>query len=101
MRWSHLIRHGLIGGSLVGAAGTANAAPCDDVADKTIAVVVGLDLGGRVRLIGGIEGRACVGDKGQAMLRLEAGGGRTRIIGGLRVQPMMDDQPWDDESKEN
>lgn len=87
-RWSHLVRHGLIGTSLLGATAVpALAAPCDDDESRTVALVIGVDLSPRVRLIGGLEGRACLDDRSEAMLRLELGGGAPRLIAGARVRP--------------
>jgi hypothetical protein len=98
-RWSNLLKHGLIGTSLVGAAaGRAAAEPCDEIASKTVGFVLGLELSQHPRLIGGIEGRACLNDKTEAMVRVEFGGG-TRLIAGARVRPFEEaesdsDREW-------
>lgn len=77
----------IVGGSLV-IAGAADAKPCDDVAEQTIAVVIGVDMADRLRLVGGVEGRRCVGDGAELMIRLEAGAGTPRIVVGGRVRPL-------------
>jgi hypothetical protein len=87
-RWTRLARHGLLGTSLLGlAAAPAAADPCDDYADRTVALVIGVDVAPKLSLIGGIEGRACVSDEAEVMLRLELGGGGIRVIGGGRARP--------------
>lgn len=87
-RWSHLVRHGLIGGSLLAAAtGTAHADSCDDIADSTIAFVLGVQVAPTTKLVGGIEGRRCIAHNSEAMIRLELGGGSPRLIGGVRARP--------------
>lgn len=87
-RWSHLARHGLLGTALVSAAaGTARAEPCDYNAEQTIGFVLGLQFSPGVKVIGGIEGRKCMSDRSEAMLRLELGGGGPRLIAGARVRP--------------
>jgi hypothetical protein len=87
-RWSHLARCGLLGTSLVAAASEPAAAErCDDRADRSISLVIGLDLSPRVRVFGGIEGRICANSKTELMARLELGAGSPRLIGGARVRP--------------
>ncbi len=86
-RWSHLVRHGLVGTSLLGAAaGTAEARPCDDIASRTVGFVLGVDLAPRARLFGGVEARVCLDDRSEAMARVEVGGGM-RLIVGARARP--------------
>ena len=89
----------LIGGSLVATAGTAGAAPCDEIADKTVAFVIGVDLADQLKVVGGMEGRACVGERGEAMFRMEFGHGSPRLIGGFRVHPFFDEN--EDPDREN
>jgi hypothetical protein len=87
-RWSHLVRHGLIGTSLLGATALpAVAEPCDDDESQVVALVLGVDLSPRMRLVGGIEGRACIDERSEAMVRLELGGGAPRLIAGARLRP--------------
>ena len=87
-RWSHLARHGLLGASLLGAsASPAAASPCDEHAASSVALVLGLDLWPRARLIAGLEARRCLSDGSEAMMRLELGGGTPRLIAGVRARP--------------
>ena len=86
-RWSHLVRHGLLGTTLLGlGAPAARADRCDDISDSSVTLVLGLEVSPRVRLIGGIEGRRCLTSQTEAMVRLELGGG-ARLIGGVRARP--------------
>lgn len=86
-RWSSLARYGLLGNTLLGlAAGRVAAEPCDDVAARSVSIVLGVELSPRARLIGGIEARQCLTDKTEAMVRAEFGGG-TRLIFGARARP--------------
>ncbi len=90
MRWNALVRHGLISTSLLGAAVTqARANSCDDIAERTVGVVVGVDVGDRTRLIGGLEYRQCLDHRTEGFVRVEVGGG-TRFFGGVRVRPFED-----------
>lgn len=92
-RWSALVRHGLVGGSLL-AASTAAAAPCDDEqTDQVVGVTIGFDFAPKFSLVGGVEARACVSNKTEVMARIEIGGGRPRIIGGARITPLAGDDP--------
>lgn len=87
-RWSHLVRHGLIGTSLLGAASVPAAAdPCDWETSQSFGFVLGLDLSPRLRVIGGVEGRVCLDERSEALVRLELGGGDLRVIAGARVRP--------------
>lgn len=86
-RWSHLVRYGLLGSSLLGAARPANAEPCDQIAGSTIAFVLGVQISPSTRIIGGIEGRKCLDDRIEALARLELGGGAPRFIVGARARP--------------
>jgi hypothetical protein len=86
-RWSHLARHGLLGTTLLTiAASRASAEPCDELTDRSVGVVLGLDLSPKLSLIGGLEARQCMGDKGEVFARLEIGRG-ARIIAGSRIRP--------------
>lgn len=86
-RWSHLVRHGLVGTTLLGAAvERAEAEACQDVAERSIGFVIGVDLSPRARLIGGVEARACLADGAEALVRIEIGG-PPRLIAGARVRP--------------
>lgn len=90
-RWSALVRHGLVGGSLL-AASTAAAAPCgDERTDQVVGVTLGFDFAPKFSLVGGLEARACVSNKTEVMARIEIGGGRPRIIGGARITPLAGD----------
>lgn len=92
-RWSALVRHGLVGGSLL-AASTAAATPCDDTGtDKIVGVTIGFDFAPKFSLVGGIEARACTSSETEVMARIEIGGGRPRIIGGARISPLAGDGP--------
>lgn len=96
-RWSHLARYGLLGSTLLAAgARPAAADPCDDHADRTIAFVLGLQVAPEVRVVGGVEARACINDKTEAMLRFELGAGSPRLIGGARVRPFESPDRDDD-----
>lgn len=88
-RWSHLARHGLLGTTLLAAAApaTASAEPCDELADRSVTLVLGLEVSPKVRVVGGIEGRQCLSDNTEAMLRLELGGDAPRLIAGARARP--------------
>ena len=89
-RWSHLVRHGLLGGSLLAAAAPpAHAETCGNygASSPVIGLTIGLDFLPRPALIGGVEARLCLTDNSEAMLRLEHGGGGTRIIGAARIRP--------------
>lgn len=92
LRWGHLLRHGLLGASLVGAAaGTATAEPCDADVDRSIvAVTIGVAVTPRVGLIGGLEYRRCVDEQVDLMARAELGAGPPRLIAGARVRPFAD-----------
>ena len=99
-RWSHLARHGLLGGTLVGLAATPAAAePCRNGRSGDSAAIVGftlgIDLAPKLSLIGGLEARACLSDETEAMARLELGGGGIRLIGGVRARP-LEDGDYDD-----
>ncbi|HVK75718.1 MAG TPA: hypothetical protein VM734_20450 [Kofleriaceae bacterium] len=100
MRWRNLVRHGLLGGSLLGAATAPVAAdPCQEAAPSTITVVFGITATDRLRPMIGLEGRTCLDDRVEAMVRVEVGGGSPRLIGGLRVFPLAgDDDGYHDES---
>ncbi len=88
LRWSNLARHGLLGTTLLGLASTAASAdPCDTVESRTIALVLGIDVAPRLRLIGGIEARQCLTSRTDGLLRIELGGGAPRLIGGLHARP--------------
>lgn len=99
-RWKHLVRHGLLGGSLLAAASAPAAAePCGPQLDDepVIGLTLGLDIAPKASLIGGVEVRKCVSEKSELMLRLELGGGGMRVIGGARARPFEDsDNPYDD-----
>ena len=87
-RWSHLARYGLLGTSLVAAAsGNARADSCNEVAEGTVAFVLGVQLAPNTRLVGGIEARRCLSNKTEALVRFELGGGSPRLIGGARARP--------------
>jgi hypothetical protein len=95
-RWSHLARYGLLGTSLVGAsATTARAEPCDDFADGTLNVVVGVQISPDVRILGGVEARRCLNDQTEGMVRFEVGGGAPRFIVGARARPF---ESWERDS---
>ncbi len=87
-RWSHLARHGLLGSTLltIAAARPAAAESCDNETASTIGVVLGIDFAPNARLMGGIEGRRCVGDQSEVFVRFELGHGTRMIVGG-RVRP--------------
>ena len=85
-RWSHLVRHGLLGTSVLSTT-VAAADPCGDPADRTVALVIGVAVSPHPALIGGLEGRYCATDRTELMLRLEFGGGRPRVIAGARTRP--------------
>jgi hypothetical protein len=93
-RWSHLARYGLIGSSLLGAS-TARAEPCDYDADGSIALVIGVQLSPATKLVGGIEGRRCINDQTEAVLRFEVGGGAPRFMLGARVRPFESPELYD------
>lgn len=97
-RWSHLVRHGLIGGTLLAAAGgsQARAERCDFQADGSVSLLVGLEVSPRIKLIGGIEARRCINDQTEAMGRLEFGSGSPRLILGARVRPFQSMSSNDD-----
>ena len=84
-RWSHLVRHGLLGTTLL--ASSAQAAPCDDVADRSVVLVFGVNVSPKLSLVGGIEARQCIGETSEAMVRFELGGDKPRFIGGARARP--------------
>jgi len=90
-RWSHLIRYGLLGTSLVTPA-VAHADACDDVADWTVTLLVGAQFSPKLKLVGGAEVRGCVNDKTEAFGRFELGGAPARFIAGARVRPF---ESWD------
>lgn len=100
-RWKHLVRHGLIGGSLVAAASSpAIAEPCEyDNEDAILGFTLGVDFSPKAALIGGVEVRKCVSDKSELMLRIELGGGGIRAIGGARARP-FEDGSYSDDSEE-
>ena len=87
-RWSHLARHGLLGSTLltIAAARPAAAESCDSEAASTLGFVIGMDFTPNAKLIGGIEGRRCVGDQSEVFMRLELGRGARLIVGG-RARP--------------
>jgi hypothetical protein len=94
MRWSHLVRHGLIGTSLVGAATPAIAGPCVDPidgpyeADKTwVGLSISVDFAPKLALSGGLEVRTCLSNKVDGVVRLEMGSAGARIVAGARVKP--------------
>ena len=91
-RWKHLVRHGLLGGSLVAAASApAVAEPCEyNNADAVLGFTLGVDISPMAALSGGVELRKCVSDKSELMLRIELGGGGIRAIGGARARPFED-----------
>jgi hypothetical protein len=101
-RWKHLVRHGLLGGSLLAAASAPAAAdPCGDSTDPTIiGLTLGVDVAPKASLIGGVEVRHCVSDKSELMLRLELGGGGIRVIGGARARPFEDSDYYTDGNEE-
>lgn len=97
-RWPSLARHGLLGTTLLTiAAQSAAAEPCDDHADSSIGVVLGMDFAPKARLLFGIEGRKCIGDKGEVFARLQVGGG-ARLIVGSRIRPF--EEMFEDSDKE-
>ncbi|MFN0247587.1 MAG: hypothetical protein ACKV2T_11930 [Kofleriaceae bacterium] len=100
-RWKHLVRHGLIGGSLVAAASSPAAAePCGSRTDDTIiGFTLGVDVSPKAALIGGVEVRKCISDKSELMLRIELGGRGIRAIGGARARP-FEDGSYDDSGEE-
>ncbi|MBA3453462.1 MAG: hypothetical protein H0T42_10255 [Deltaproteobacteria bacterium] len=73
------------------AARPAAAEDCGHVADSTIGFVVGVDVSPRARWFGGIEGRRCMSDSTELMLRFEIGAGSPRLIVGGRVRPFEKD----------
>lgn len=102
-RWNHLVRHGLLGGSLLAAASSPVAAePCDpnSTGDAVVGFTLGVDIAPKAALIGGIEARKCVSDKSELMLRVELGGGGIRVIGGARARPFEDGDYSDDGAQE-
>lgn len=97
-RWPSLARHGLLGSTLLTiAAQPATAEPCDDHADSSIGVVLGMDFTPKARLLFGLEGRKCLGDKGEVFARLQVGGG-ARLIVGSRIRPF--EEMLDESDKE-
>src|SRR5690606_11356910 len=68
-----------------------HAEPCDDIAERTIGFVVGLQFSPGVSLVGGIEGRHCLSDRTEALVRVELGGGSPRLVAGARVRPFESD----------
>ncbi len=102
-RWNHLVRHGLLGGSLLAAASApAIAEPCENGnGDNAIlGFTLGVDISPKASLIGGVEVRKCVSDKSELMLRVEFGGGGIRAIGGARARPFEDGSYYDDGNTE-
>lgn len=99
-RWKHLVRHGLLGGSLIAAASSSAAAdPCDTSDGASLGFTLGVDISPKAALIGGVEVRKCVSDKSELMLRLELGGGGIRAIGGARARPFEDSSYEDGNEK--
>src|SRR5512138_2102628 len=86
-RWSALARYGLLGNTLL--LQTAAADPCDDVAERSVSLVIGVELSPKARVIGGLEGRQCLSSKTEGVLRLEFGGG-PRLLFGARARPFED-----------
>ena len=84
-RWSHLVRHGLIGTTML--ASNAHAEPCDDVTERSVVLVLGVSLSPKLSPVGGIEARQCIGETSEAMVRFELGGGKPRLIAGARARP--------------
>jgi len=101
-RWKHLVRHGLLGGSLLAAASSAAVAePCENGDNEAvIGFTIGVDIAPKPSLIGGVEGRKCVSEKSELMLRIELGGGGIRAIGGVRARPFEDGDYYTDNSSE-
>ncbi len=97
-RWSHLARHGLLGTTLLGIASTpASAETCDDNAESTIGFTLGVQLSPRSAVIAGVEGRHCLSDKSEGVLRLELGGGDVpRLILGARARPFSQQYSYDE-----
>ncbi|MEZ4398572.1 MAG: hypothetical protein R3B06_01030 [Kofleriaceae bacterium] len=96
-RFHNLLRHGLVGGALLGAAaGPATANPCDDRGASTAALVLGVQLSPGARLIGGAEVRHCLNERTEVLGRLELGGGAPRLIMGARVRPFERANQTDD-----
>lgn len=99
-RWSHLARHGLLGTTLLGAAApNARAESCDDRAESSVTLVVGLQVSPKPKLVGGIEGRKCLGNASEGMLRIELGGDKPRLIAGARARPF--ESATDDSDREH
>jgi hypothetical protein len=99
-RWKHLVRHGLIGGSLLAAATSTPAAAdaCQyDERDAILGFTIGVDFSPKAALIGGVEVRKCVSEKSSLMLRIELGGGGIRAIGGARARPFADNDAYGDD----
>lgn len=87
-RWPSLARHGLLGSTLLTiAARSAAAEPCGEEIDRSIGIVFGMDFAPKAKVLFGLEGRACIGDKGEAFARLQVGGG-ARLIVGARIRPL-------------
>ena len=87
-RWPSLARHGLLGSTLLTiAAQPASAEPCGEQADSSIGIVFGMDFTPKAKVLIGLEGRVCIGDKGEAFARLQVGGG-ARMIVGSRIRPL-------------
>lgn len=84
-RWPTLVRHGLLGTTLLTA--SARAEPCDAEAENSVGLVLGMDFTPKARVLVGIEARQCLGDKGEVFARLQAGGG-ARLIVGSRIRPL-------------
>lgn len=98
-RWKHLVRHGLIGGSLVAAASAPAAADsCGPNLDNeaVIGLTLGVDVSPKAALIGGVEVRRCISQKTELMGRIELGGGGIRVIAGARARPFEDGDYYDD-----
>jgi hypothetical protein len=87
-RWPSLARHGLLGTTLLTiAARPAVAEPCGEEVDSSIGLVFGMDFTPKAKVLFGLEGRVCIGDKGEAFARLQVGGG-ARLIVGSRIRPL-------------
>ena len=85
-RWSHLLRYSLLGTSLV-APSSAHAESCDEVADGTVTLLIGAQFAPELKIVGGLEGRVCINNQTEAMLRFELGGDSPRFIAGARARP--------------
>jgi hypothetical protein len=97
-RWSHLVRHGLLGTTLLAA--PAHAEPCDDETERSVVLVFGVSVSPKLSLVGGIEGRQCIGETSEAMVRLELGAGKPRLIGGARARP-FDSSSFEEDSNDH